>query len=248
MPRRRAVGVYARSWGTLEPMAADYPQHLLFVFGGNLKCVAANDEIWECTIRGFPGSTGGPANMTNWQDLDLDAYLTAAATTMAAWFADADSVLCEDANLRYLKCNAIGTNGKYLDQTTTHQHDFGSPVAGASPGEVPSYLSICMSWQTALVRGLASKGRIYPPNYCYDPDGAGITSADAGAIADSGVALLNAIQLSAGMNGGVFSPAVVSSQQQKWQYITGVRVGNIYDEQRRRRNAVPETYVSRSFS
>lgn len=229
-------------------MAIDYPLHALFAFGGTLEEVSGQDEIWECTLRGFLGSSGGPASMTTWQSLDLDACLEAQASALSTWFHAQGGGLANIADLTYCKLNVISPDGRYADKSTTHLHEYPSPIAGGDLPRVPSYMSICFSWTTSHRRGLASKGRVYPPNFVYVPVGSAITSTDASAALTTGKGLLTASKQTAGLNGGVFSPAVVSNQDAAWQYITGVRIGNIYDAQRRRRNAVNETYVGSSWS
>lgn len=224
-------------------MAANYPLHALFEFGGTLHCVQGQDEIWACGIRGFFGSSGGPGSMDTWQDLDLPATMASMAVALQAWYQDANSAQSQDARLAWCKLNVINTAGHYADQTKTHVNDFPVPIAGAAASAVPSYLSLAYSWETANKRGLASRGRIYPTNYCFAADGAAVSGATAGANANAGKALINALKVTTGLNGGVFSPAVVSSKAAAWAYITGVRSGNVYDEQRRRRNAVRETYA-----
>lgn len=223
-------------------VAADYPLHALFEFGGTLEEVSAGDEIWACGIRGFFGH-GGPGTMTTWPSLDLDATLAAQYTNLLAWFGSVGAAMAGTAYLRWAKLNVIGSDGKYADKTTTHVID-SSSVNGAAAATMPSYMSLAYSWETERKRGLAARGRIYPPNFTMSFTGSAVTSAETTTAVTSGKTLLTALNVSDGLDGGVFTPAICSSQDAAWAEINGVRVGNIIDVQRRRRNAVAEVYAS----
>lgn len=224
-----------------------YPPHILIQFGGTLECVSGQDEIWSCNIRGFPG-TGGPGAMfPDPSTYDLGPFCDAVGAAIQTWFTSSAGGMASTAELGFVKANCISANGKYSNESTTFEFTPTGTRQGDLSPTAPSYMSLAYSWVTAKVRGRGSKGRIFPPNYCWAYVGAAANSAAQGAAVTSAIALFNAINISTGLDGGIFSPAVVSSFGE-WNLMTGVRVGNLYDHQTRRRNAVDESYVSGSFS
>lgn len=223
----------------------DYPRHTLVSFGGTLREVNAGDEIWSCNVRCFDGDDGPGGQGV--PDFDFTTALAALATALGTWYSDADNNMAGGANLAWVKLNHIGADGKYENKGTTFVHDYATPVAGGSTQVVPSYLSLCISWGTAKLRGYAHHGRIYPPNYTYNATGSAVSGADQLKAVATGQALLSAINISTGMNGGILTPAVVSPVAATWNNITRVVVGNIYDHQSRRRNAVAESYSAAAW-
>lgn len=221
-----------------------YVPHILIAFGGALTEKTASDEIWECTLRAFPGSSGGPDSLVG-ASLDLQAWCNAMAGPLGTWFGSASQQNANNSNVSYVKANIIGTDGKYTS-AATNVTDF-TAVAGGSTQTIPSFCSVATSWGSNKARGPASHGRLYLPNYTFAVTGAEITGTAATAAMNSGKSLINLIRANtSGLSGGVMSPALVSSIGGAWAYINSVRVGNVVDTQRRRRNAVPETYVQTS--
>jgi len=143
-----------------------------------------------------------------------------------------------------VKCNNIAPDGTYVDPVT-HIRDVSTSAQPAGTPRVPDILSLCISWSTGLARGRASKGRIYLPVYGLNATDAGrmdITPTDQNNFITFGQALLDAFSNSAGIAPVV--PVIASKLDGSIHPITGVRVGNIIDVQRRRKNALTETYVS----
>lgn len=103
------------------------------------------------------------------------------------------------------------------------------------------------------MRGIASNGRIYPPISLTVTAGSPRVGASMqNSARDAGKALLSAINqptggtfaiapcvVSRGANGGLGAGAL--------ELITSVRVGNVVDVQRRRKNALKESYVSANW-
>jgi hypothetical protein len=205
-----------------------FAPHSRVSFGGRLISTGEPDEIWSCNVNVI--HTGTDA-----------AYMAAILTPLRGWFGS-DSQCSQSSSIDYVKVNAIGPNGGYADPTSTTQHIYDGgrgPVAPAAP----SIMSLATSWSTALGRGPGAHGRIYLPNFVQAAAGTmQVPNSFALAVQAAGKALLTALS-----NGGgtpVVASAVGSGSNTT---ITGVRVGDIYDTQRRRKNAYNEVYVSTPF-
>jgi hypothetical protein len=212
-----------------------YRPHSLIAFGGTLNAAATSDEIWECTIRAItPGGTELPLS-------DPGGYMDELAPGLATWFGAPGNGCWSGSHLTWLKVNNIGADGRYSDPTT-HQHDYTSPVAGGTGGQAgPSFLSLAISWTTSRTRPPGAFGRIYPPNFTWPLSGGStVSAATQDSARDSGVALLEFIRNCEGDLGAI--PVIASKTNATNTEINGVRVGNVYDVQRRRKNAVRETY------
>jgi hypothetical protein len=221
-----------------------YPQHWLFVFGGTYSGASETGEIWQCGIRCQPAA--GSAHTFG----DEDAVLTALATPFNAWYILAAHSMRPDAKLAFLKLNEIAPDGTYADTTTTHQYDYATPAPGQGAASLPSILTLCWSWTTARQRGIASKGRIYPPTAIAVTSGAArVTSTVQNTNLTAAKAMLDVMSRPNGVDFEI-APCVVSKGTHNGtgtgasEDITGVRIGDVVDVQRRRKNALVETYVA----
>jgi hypothetical protein len=221
-----------------------YPRHLLLAFGGDLTGSSETGEIWQCGIRCAPAA--GSAHDYG----DEDAILAALQGPFKTWFQLAANLIRNDCNLKYLKLNEIAPDGSYADPTATHEYDYATPGVGGAAASLPAVISLVWSWTTARHRGIASKGRIYPPNVVtVTSAGMRVSTATQNSHVTAAKNLLNVLSrpngvdfelaplvVSKGANGGAGVGAA--------EDITGVRVGDVVDIQRRRKNALKETYVA----
>lgn len=218
-----------------------YPRHWLFVMGGYLNASGTHGEIWQCGIRGIPGVEADYG--------EEDDVLDNLAPVIASWFTASANVVRSDATLEYIKLNEIAPDGTYA-HPVTHQHDYATPPVGPSTPVVPQILTACFSWVTARRRGPGHTGRIYPPIWIGSTPGMYITPADATSYANAGKRLLDAVSAASSVSAGTsfkgLAPRCVSSSG-VIETITGVRVGTVIDVQRRRKNALPETYQQVSW-
>jgi len=222
-----------------------YHPHTLVTFGGILNEAQPDKEIWQCGIRVMkPGNPGAPLD-------DHDAYLDSIAAPLATWFGIQDAPSFPNAaRLAWIKANPIQADGTYSD-SVTHLHDYSTPQPGGmqNPTVVPDILCVCLSWQTRKAirhHSYASHGRIYPPNYGeYGQAGSmRLNGGQAGLWAQRGADLLTILK-------GTSVPAIpviASGHGGEYEHITGCRVGDVYDVQRRRKSALNELYSAVAFS
>lgn len=120
------------------------------------------------------------------------------------------------------------------------------PIGASSTSALPPQCSVVASWGTA-VAGRHGKGRIYlpaPVTSQVTTDGGLLSSVPQGAIASSTADLIAALNYS-GVGADSYADAIVTGAPwTKYSKVASVRVGNVIDTQRRRRNQITETYVS----
>jgi hypothetical protein len=194
-------------------------------------------EIWQCGVRGVPNDGSGLTLA------DAESFLDTIKPRFQTWYAN-HSRCRNDASLDWIKCNRIAANGKYADPGVTHMRRYTPGVVGPSASVVPTILGVCWSWRTARTRGPGSHGRIYPPVFI--PSGPSMVI-DAGESNNQLAAAKDFLGVLAEPNfptlGDGFAVCVVSDQG-VIEPVTSVRVGNVIDVQRRRKNQLAETYAS----
>lgn len=126
-----------------------------------------------------------------------------------------------------------------------------TPVSGIGGGNpLPPQLSVVASLTARPNNGLGSKGRMYLPgiNWLIQPNGT-IATNDQTTICNNVATMLNAVNANAAIPGQVINASKGRNLQAFGdmpvnRYVQDVKVGNVYDTQRRRRNQLQETYVS----
>lgn len=216
-----------------------YTPHTLVAFGGSLIGVTGKDQ-WQCGIR------GGSFNNPNQAFGNSEAFLANLHADLATWFGSNAAKMHPNATLEWLKINDIGANGKYVE-LVTHRFDY-SPIVTANistAAAAPAYMSVAYTWETGVARGLAHRGRIFPPNGgIVMQKGSEISQADALIAAQQGELLLSKIVNASDVaTVGVdqFSPAVYSFKDGSFRAITAVSCDCLYDEQHRRKEQTNTT-------
>jgi hypothetical protein len=215
----------------------NYAPHLLMQMGGRIVLAGHPDEVWSCGIRG--------RLLAPQDNADSMDYLNEVAPNLLAWWKSPPNGMANTASLDYLKANLINAAGHYADAGNTNAHNFPANSMGGGLPTVPSFCTVAWSWTTLKARGTSSKGRIFLPNYTPDMGGNAspfITPAYQAASVQAAIGLLGVFR----NTGGTVSvdTSIFSSIDASHQSIQGVRVGNVIDTQRRRKNAYTESYVS----
>lgn len=120
------------------------------------------------------------------------------------------------------------------------------PIGASSTTALPPQCSVVASWMTA-VAGRHGKGRIYlpAPTTAVVAGGGGLMSSTVQTgIATSTATLVGDLNYE-NIVGAVYAKAIVAGAPWvRYNLISAVRVGQVIDTQRRRRNQLVETYVS----
>lgn len=121
------------------------------------------------------------------------------------------------------------------------------PVAGGAGPTNPPQCALVATLQTTIARGRGSKGRMFLPGVGFSVGADGkITAAQATTLAGQIKSFLDAVNSSANVPGRV----VVNSEEvtgvpfkaSMQNPVASVKVGTVYDTQRRRRNNLVEAY------
>lgn len=222
-----------------------YTPHYLLSFGGRL----GTDEIWTNTIR-----LGNNAGVISTPRPTVETILGDMMEQMADVYGDLG--YSSAAYLDWAKLNPIGPDGRYPDDwDTVELFDLG--ITSGNTAQYPFQVAMGVSWQTTRPRGPSSKGRIYVPSpwLPVNPSSGRIESTQLGNVTNNWASLLTQWNLLVGQfdDGGNpesqpvrmavasnVGPAGLTSP------ITSVRIGDVLDTQRRRRNALVEEYESAS--
>lgn len=116
---------------------------------------------------------------------------------------------------------------------------------GGSAALLPAQISVVASTRTAQV-GRSSRGRMFLPALDSQELQANGTfgTSNANTMAGNVSTFLEACQVVPGGPGVSCLPAVIPTNWETYALINSVRVGDVYDTQRRRRRALPEVYSS----
>lgn len=195
-------------------------------------------EIWSTGF--YMGSESADAGLPNEAGLgDID-------TAWKTFFQSAQVKCGTNWTTTQIKGVQLLTTGVTDDGTQVYRAISPTYNGTGSSMKMPPQVSLCATLTTAVSRGLASKGRMYLPGVSIPIfDDGRISTTDAGYVATQLATFLSACNASTNLPGSV----ILASKGKKPLYIDGLnrvvtntRVGNVYDTQRRRRDALVETY------
>lgn len=207
-----------------------------FTMGGT---VYGGADIWSCGLN----ITGATSIIDPVTGAELSSFLNQANDIVSEWFGGGNSGISTHAQLEWLKAAYLDEDGKYIIDSEVY--DYPTAVTGTYNNATPPQISTVISLTTDSSRGLAHIGRIYPPLSGFiGPDGyipASFTDT-MGSNAAEMIAALNGIAQDVfGVGAGVVVMSKVGTGVTR--AVTGVRVGNVLDTQRSRRNAFIESYT-----
>jgi hypothetical protein len=205
--------------------------HLYLQWGGKLY---TGQEGWSCGIR-LIKKGGGP-----WTSLDPTALIASAVTCVQNYHVRAGSMISSQAKLSFVKLNAIGTDGRYIELTTTQQIVADVP-GGTATNAHPPQCALAVTLESGFSRGPAHRGRFFSPMpaVAMGTDGM-ISTTDRTAIKTSAELLRTDLNtLSTAWQVGICSRKLGAPTSRA---CTGVSIGRVVDTQRRRRRSLLELY------
>lgn len=214
---------------TYQPGPFDDP-HLYLQWGGKLP----GGEEWSCGLR--------MAAKNAFTSLDAQGMLAGVTAAVQAYHTNANTCINPPAKLSFVKLNAVGEDGKYIEDVT-----FGSilaDIAGGAAGTAinyPNQNALAVSLLTAVTRGPAHRGRFYLPlpKVSVGTDGL-IDAATRDLIKGTSTTFLNALNaVNANYEVAVFSRKAGAPAHRP---VTAMAVGRVIDTQRRRRRKLAENY------
>lgn len=196
------------------------------------------EEEWSTGF--YFGYTSGDADLPDQDTVDAigplwQTFFTASTSyTGSAW------------KTHEIKMSQLGTDGKTIADSPKY-FTYATPITGGGTGpNFPPQVALVATLVGAEARGLASKGRMFLPGIMSSVDSNGrISDASRTSICNNLKTFLVGVNMLPANN-----VVVLASQGRKPPLLgdpvikqaINVRVGNVYDTQRRRRNALTEVY------
>jgi len=209
------------------------------MFGGN--------EIWT---TGFSlGQTNGGDEGTAPTEAEAQAIYDA---FKAIWIVAANGF---SSNFRFtgVKVSHVSTDGTADPSLTRYYYGATAVAGGYTTNANPAQITAVATLQTVKLRGRGSKGRMYLPGVGFSVGADGkITSTQATTIANQMKIFLDGVNASTAVPGVVIVNSAevtgVPFKAAEMNRVSAVRVGTVYDTQRRRRNKLVETYVNATLA
>lgn len=182
---------------------------------------------------GAPSEASAAAIKTAWQ-----TFFTATAQTI--------SYLWKTEGVKIAPMLADGTTVK--DEVVTSPYTTAIQGQSAATG-FPPQVSLVATLLADNGRGLAGKGRMYLPGIAASIDGTGhLATGTNQTIATNLKTFMDAVNGSADVPGQLINAshgrAPFTGSTATNRIVTHIRVGNVYDTQRRRRNSLVESYAT----
>lgn len=153
-----------------------------------------------------------------------------------------------------VKLSSVGTDGKSNAADTVYAN-FSAVTKGTASQHFPPQVSLVCTMHSTIARGVGSKGRMYLPGVAASIDGTGkipagfftgfnpplkafFNAVNASTATDNVVVLASHGSLNADGTPKVGGSAPIIKA------VTGIKLGNVYDTQRRRRNGLQEQYIT----
>lgn len=196
-------------------------------------------EEWQTGF--YVGSATGDASVPN------QAFADAVRDAWIPFFRSADVAVSNTYTFEQVKAVRLNKDGRY-DGTDAVVSFPGAAVSGIMAGApMPPQIALVATLIGGSGKGLGGKGRMYLPGIRHEVNGNGhLNGVVCQDIANGLAAFFNTINGSFDAPGRVIN---VSRGQSKFLGIgarnvsvNGIRVGSVYDTQRRRRNGLAETY------
>jgi hypothetical protein len=210
-------------------------------------------EIWSTGF--YVGSVG--SDVSN----PTQAFADAVRTAWTAFFTNSTSAIGNAWKTDNVKVAQISATGITSESNVVYA-PYGTAITGGGGTQnLPPQIAMVCSLENAGARGLAAKGRMYLPGVGapVGTDGK-LTSTTALALANNMKTFLDAVNAAAPTAEDVILASQgnrVKDAQGKYQPVPGtavnavvnrVRVGSVYDTQRRRRNQMVEVYQSATLA
>lgn len=207
-----------------------------------LGYVFAQDLDWSVGVNFVPGA--GPVTSTPEQDQTaLDAWVTKIRALNANQVAPAAllGTLSTQGFISGLRAATVGVDGK---ERAVSEFTFGNAIAGTGNAVHPAQSAICLSTLTARP-GASYRGRMYWPGILPSVNVDGRLDLQ---LCQNLATAAGQFLEQLGNAGDTFQnnliPSIVSTTKGVATPITGVRVGNRFDTQRRRTDGERESYRS----
>lgn len=213
-----------------------YPYSFIkLTFGGDLR---DTDEVWACGFHiGRESANTTQNDLENIGSIQLQVIWDA----IANFHSNGANDVPTNMRLQWVKMAAVGTNGKYLGAPVEHIYSTarsGSNTKGFIPSTAVVYTLVADKFKDP-----GKYNRFYlPTTPPTASNGHKLTSAETEDRATSLANIVNDINAALAVEFSGLRVRIVSQKTNIYRQVSSVRVGDIIDVQRRRRNALRESY------
>jgi len=211
-------------------------------------------EIWSTGF--FLGQEGADA---------ADVTPVAASAIGGYWqtfFTHAQSEISWSYQTTQVKVARIATNGETEEDQVEYWNPGSTMQGGKSANGWPAQISLAATLQSSNVRGLASKGRMFLPGVQTNTTAGGKADpTQLGLVGDHLATFLGALNSDFGVPGKVINASFghiltkdpVTGRPTSWtvgenKLVEWIKMGDVYDTQRRRRNQLVEVYTTKNVA
>lgn len=193
-------------------------------------------DRWSVGLNLMP-QTGSPADLITGQDDLNSAAADVAAALSPVTLSGIASMMTSACNIDEVQVQFFGTDNLLSAQSTPAIPSFG----GSGSIKAPPQCALTISLQTGLP-GASYRGRIYWPALGASLQNTGRITGYSGLVANYRT-LFNTINNELSAYGNL-KYAVYSPTKDVLTAVSNIRVGDVLDTQRRRRDAIAETYLT----
>jgi hypothetical protein len=173
----------------------------------------------------------------------LSRVNTEVSAAIQAFHTNVDVGISNRCRLEWIKYAIIGSDFKYIGDAAVY--DFPTPINGGSTGSIETQRSLAVSFKTAVTRGPSSNGRFYIPAYRLGVGTNGrVTTTDQEDLLAAAITFVDDLNFAVHGAGYPAHLSVVSQVNGgSFSWVEKVRIGDVIDSQRRRKNKMKEIYV-----
>jgi len=204
----------------------------------------SGSEIWSTGFyMGFETQDAGTP--TNQGAADI-------GTRFANFFSLTANRISTQYTFSQCKITMLNEDGRTMADSAVYWSPPATVLGGSATNVLPPQCALAVTLNNSLPRGLATKGRMYLPGVAIGVNASGkVDTLTAGTIADNIKSFFDDIVLDADTPGNVVLASVGRPPLNTGgaiRNVTTIKVGDVIDTQRRRRNGLQETYVARQLA
>lgn len=206
-------------------------------FGGKLG--NPGSEIWQTGVHVANPNAGAATLMPN------EAQLSALYVTLEGLWGGTGCQIGTNAALGWIKAAPLDENGEYRGDSLVHEattYKYGFVSTNVHPWQIAAVMTL---WSGSNL-GKANYGRNYLPDPRFNIGADGKIAGSHQTFVNWWGSVLNAINASAaGWGTGIPGTKIaIMSKAGATKFPVAVQMGNVLDTQRRRRNALLESYLN----
>lgn len=216
-------------------------KYIKVTFGGTL---AGGQDIWSAGFHIADTNSADTVNAWN----NLNGVTSQSITALIATFLTSpEALIPRGVTAEWVKYALIAEDGKYVEAPI--ENILADMNGGVNSQYVPQVAVVC-TLVSEKYRDPGKYNRFYLPTVVpTGTDGYRLTTSNQNALATKVAGLIFSInEITMALSPGLEVRVVTQKEVQSYLPVVSTRVGRIYDTQRRRRNKLPEEYVTKPIA